>query len=108
VVPVTKPSSEGRGLALGQSVDLVVVDQVGDFGVAPHGMDKVVAALGVAVPVPALGDDLQAVVGQPDAGGHGQGPPVQTVEQVAFQVMRQLGGLADARGEHHLVGRDVQ
>ena len=65
-------------------------------------MDEVVPALGEAVPVPAVGDDDQFVIGYPGARRHGQGPAVQAVEHVAAEVVRELGGLPYSGDDQHL------
>lgn len=86
-----------RGLALGQTIDHVVVDDVGDFGVAADGVDKVVAPFAVHVAVAAFGDDGQLRVADLDGKGRRQRPAVQAIKGVAAEIMGDLGGLPDAR-----------
>ena len=98
----------GRGLALGQAVDHVVVDDVGQVRVAADAVEEMVAALAVHVAVAALGDHGQARVARPDGRGRRQGPAVQPVEVVGVDVLGQLGRLADAGDEHGLLRVKLQ
>ena len=67
VVLVLKPEHRGRrGLPLGQAVDAVVEQQVGDVDVAPRGVGNVVAADGEAV-AGAAGSRLRRPIGRRDA-----------------------------------------
>ncbi len=98
----------GRSLALCQGVDLIVVNQVGDVVIPPHGVEEVVSAFSVAIAVASHRDDCQLGVGDLGPGGGGEGAAVQHVQHVASGVVRQLPGLADAGDHQHLVGFKVQ
>ena len=80
----------GGNLAGGETVDLVVHDNVGEVDVAAGSMGKVVAADAVTVPVASGNDYREFVVGQLGAGGHCQGTPVEGVHAVAVEVARQV------------------
>ncbi len=97
-----------RILPLGQAVDLVVLHDVGDVGVAAHRVNEVVAADAVAVAIAGYGDDLQVVVRQLDASRHRQGATVDAVVGVDPQVVGQLRAAADATDHQRLVRREAQ
>src|SRR5690606_37027715 len=98
----------GRHLAFGQSVDLVVHDDVGDVHVAPDRVQEVVPADGVAVAVAPGGQHRQVAVGQLQAHGRRQRAPVHDVEVVAVDVVADFARAADARDDGYLVGRLAQ
>src|SRR5208283_5359851 len=93
----------GRELALGQAVDLVVHDHVGDVHVAPDRVGDVAAADGEAVAVAARRQHQEVRVGHLDALGDGQGPAVDAVEAVGGGVAGDAAGAADAGDEGDLV-----
>lgn len=98
----------GRGLPLGQSVDLVVVDKELHVDVPADRRHEMVAAFAVAIAVAGGDDHRHGVVGEPDPCCHRQGPAVQAVEGVASGIVRQLGRLADARNQGDLMGFKLQ
>src|SRR5690606_5600460 len=98
----------GRVLSLGQRVDLVVLDDVGQVDVAAAGMDEVVAADAVGVAVAVHHQHRHLGVGQAEAGGHRQRPTVDGHEAVGVDVVGQFRAAADAADDHDLVGRDAQ
>src|SRR5439155_21921072 len=61
----------GGVLALGQTVHLVVLDDVGDIRVAPHRVHEVVAANAVPVAIAADHYDFQLMIGELGAGRDG-------------------------------------
>ena len=91
-----------RVLAFGQAVDLVVEQQHLAVQVAAQQVHRVVAA--DAHPIAVAGDqpDIQFRIGQLDAGRHGRGAAVDGVEAIAFDVVGETAGAADARNEHRL------
>ena len=86
----------GRGLTLGEGVDHIVVDDVGDVRVSPDGVHEVIAALPVHVAVPALGNHDKTSVRGFDRGCHRQGPAMEAVEVVRVQILGCFG-LPDAQ-----------
>src|SRR5690606_8917596 len=66
----------GRVLALGQGIDLVVLDDVGQVDVAAAGVDEVVAADAVGVAVAVDHEHRHLRVREAEAGRDGQGPAV--------------------------------
>ena len=73
------------------------MDHNRDIGIAAHGMEEMIAALTIAIPFTGNHNGRQARVGRMDAQCRRKCPAVQSVEKIAFQIMRELGGLADAR-----------
>ena len=68
----------GRGLTLGEGVNLVVVDQVGDVMIPPHGVKEMVTAFSVAIAVASHRDDGQLGIGDLGPGGGGRVRPCST------------------------------
>ena len=97
-----------RDLPLGEAVDAVVEQQVGDVDVAPGGMRDVAAADREAVAVAADHDHRQAVVRHLDAGRDRQRPAVQAVKAVGVHEEREARRAADARDDHRVLGRDAE
>ena len=95
----------GSGLALGEAVDPVVVDEIRDVQVAATRIDQVAGANAVAVAVTAGHKNFKVLIGQLDAGRHVEGAPVQGVQAVGVDVVRELAGAADARNHRYLVRR---
>src|SRR6185295_14329108 len=98
----------GRVLALGEAVDPVVEQQDLDVHVPAQRVDQVVAADRQRVAVAGGHPHLELGVGDPDAGGHRRSAPVDRVEAVGVDVVREAAGAADARHHHHLVLRESQ
>src|SRR5438046_2543334 len=97
-----------RGLARGQTVDLVIDDDVEQVHVAAHRMDKMVAADPEAVAVTACYQNGQLVIGKLQAGGHRQGAAVQRVHSVGIHVPREVRRASDTADGDHVVGRYPQ
>lgn len=98
----------GPGLALGEAVDLVVVEDVEHVHVpAPRG-HEVPGPDAQAVPVPAHGHHREVGVGQLGPLGHGEHPAVEGVDPVDVQVVGGLGRAADAREDRRLAGIPLQ
>ena len=97
-----------RDLPLGQPVDAVVEQQIGDVDVAPRGVRDVAAADREAVAVAADHDHGQPVVGHLDAGRHRQSAAVQAVKAVRVHEEREARGAADAGDDHRVLGRDAE
>jgi len=93
-----------RRLPLRQTVDLIIVNQVGDVMIAPHGVDEVIAAFTISIPIAADGNDSQLRVGTFRANSRWYRPAVEGIEGVALQVMRQFTCLSDA-GDHEYLMR---
>ena len=92
----------GRGLALGKAVDLVVEQHDLHVHVAPQHVHQVIAADGQAVAVTRDQPYVEFRIGQLDAGGESRRAAVDRVEAVAFDVIGEPAGAADAADEHRL------
>ena len=104
-----KPIGEvGRGLVLGQAVDEVVHDDVGEVDVLARGVVEVVAADRVAVAVAAEDEDVEVGPGKADAGGERQGAAVDEVEAVAVDEVGEARRAADAGDGDDLLVRDLK
>ncbi len=92
----------GRGLAGGEAVDLVVVEDGHHVDVAAHRVDEVVAADAVAVTVAHLHDHPELGVGERDAGRERERPAVEAVEALRPIEVGAVAVAADAP-DHHVV-----
>ena len=100
--------AEARGrrvLALGQPIDLVVEQQDVEIDVAADGVHGVVAADREHVAVAADHPHIERGVGELHAARDRRRAAVDGVEAVGRHVIGKARGAADARDEHHLVGR---
>src|ERR1043166_3761634 len=93
-------SRRGRILPLGEAEDLVVEEDDLQIDVAPQLVQHVVAA--DREPVAVAGDHphVEPGVGEFDAGGDRGRPPVDRVEPVGREVIREARGTTDPRHEH--------
>ena len=98
----------GRGLALGQGVNLVVVHHQGEVGVLAQRRQEVVAPLTVAVAVPGRRHHFESMIGQADAGGHRQGAAMDAVNHVALEIVREFPRLADTRDDRDVLRANRQ
>ena len=85
------------GLAAGEAVDLVVVAEHGDVGVAPDGVDEVVATDARRVAVAGHHDDVELRTDGLDRLGDGQRAAVERVDGLVLEVAAHPPGAADAR-----------
>jgi hypothetical protein len=67
-----------------------------------------VAPFPVTVSFPGDDDGRQAWIGHMDAQGRRQGSSVQAIKKITFEIVRQFGGLPDARDQATLVGALAQ
>ena len=72
----------GRCLPLGQPIDGVVHDDVGEVQIAAHRMDKVARADGEGITVTGEDEGLEVGAGNPDAGGNRSCATVHAVEPI--------------------------
>ena len=84
-----------RGLAFGQAVHHVVVNDMRDVRVSADGMDEVIAALAVHIAVAALRDHGQSGIDGLYRHCRRKGTTVQPVEDVGLEIVRSLCRLAD-------------
>ena len=92
----------GAGLALGETVHLVVVHQEGDIDVPPDGGQEMVASFPVVAAVSAFHDHRHCGIGQLGPRSRGKRPSVESVEEIHVQVMRCLGRLPDSGYEYDI------
>ena len=93
----------GRGLLLGEAVDLVVVQEHAHAHVVAHGVDPVRGADRAAVAVAGVHEDMQVGPRHAHALGDRQRAAVDAVEAVGAHVVREAARAADARDEHGLL-----
>jgi hypothetical protein len=93
-----------RGLALGQAVDRVVHDDVGDVEVAADSVDEVPGPDREGVAVAAEGEHLEVGIADLDPGRDRHGAAVDRVEAVRRHKVRQATRAADARDANHVFG----
>ena len=98
----------GGGLAGGQSVDLIVHDDVGEVQVAAHGVHEVAQTDAVTVSIPAGDHHVHVLVGELDPGSHRHGPAVQAVDTVGMDVARQVGRATDPGDGEQFLRLDAQ
>src|SRR5580692_12678741 len=67
----------GRSLARGQSVDLIVHDDIQQIDIAAHGVDEMVSADSEAVTVSSSNQHCQFVISELQTCRHREGPAVQ-------------------------------
>src|SRR5450755_2777595 len=85
-----------RGLLLGQAIDEVVHDDVGQVDVLARAVVEMVAADAEAVAIAAEEEDVQVGPGQAHAAGERDGAPMDEVGAVAIDEIRKARGAADA------------
>ncbi len=100
----------GRELALGQTVDPVVLDDIDHVHSTADGVGELAKADGSGVPVARDAQIDQVAIGQVGAGQHRGHAPVHGVEavRVAQEIGRRLGRAADARQLGDAVGREIE
>src|SRR5271157_6291365 len=95
--------ARGRRLALCKAIHHVIMNDVDKLGITPDVMDEMVTAFAIRATLSTLADDRELGVD----GGYRQrdrhGAPVQAVEIIALEIMRELRCLADARHEDQLL-----
>ncbi len=92
----------GRGLPLGQTVNLVIHHNVRDVHVAPNRMDGMPHSDGKAVSVTPRSHHRQVPVGQFQPLGDGKGTAVDPVKAVSIQIPGDTAGATDPRNERHI------
>src|SRR5262249_848830 len=97
-----------RGLALGQTINVVVEHDVGDVDVAPGRVGKVPAADRQAVAVTAHRDHGELRVADLHAHRRRKHAAVDAVESVGIDEDGQAPPAADAGPDHHVLGVEVQ
>ena len=95
-----------RVLALGQAIDLIILDHVHDVQVAPGCVDKVAHPQPHRVAITMNGHHLQAVIGQLGSRRDRHRAPVQGHESIDPCIVGQLAAAADAADNQHLVRRN--
>src|SRR6185437_469188 len=95
-------------LAGGQTVNLVVHDDVKQIDVAAHGVNEVIAADAEAVSISPGYDHSQPVVSELHACGHSQGAAVERVHTVGIDVAGEVRGTADAADGNDIVQGNLQ
>src|SRR6267378_5760622 len=90
----------GRVLPLGETVDLIIEEENLEIDVAPQYVQHVVPADRQAVAVTCDDPHVELGIGELDSSGDGRRPPVDRVESVRRQVIREPGRAADPRNEH--------
>ena len=84
------------GLLLGQAIDEVIHDDVGELDVFAGGVVEVIAADGETVAVTAEDEDMHIRTAQRDAGGKRQGTAMNEMDAVRVHEIRETAGAADA------------
>ena len=79
-----------------------------DVRVAARGVDEVVPADAVGVPIAVDHDHVQVRVGELRSLCERQRPPVQRQQPVSQHIVRQLRSAADAGDDQHLVRRQIK
>ena len=97
-----------RRLLLGQTVDEVVHDHVGQPHVLAGDVIEVVAADGEPVAVAAEDEDVEVIAPEADAGGERQGAAVDVVAAVAVDEVGEARRATDARHRDDLLVRVIE
>src|SRR4029077_3474308 len=93
----------GRALGGGSIVDLVVHHDVSEVNVAPHGVNKMIAAYSVTVAVAASANHFQFVVASPDPVRIRECAPMERGPSVSVDVTGKIRRTADAADDADLM-----
>lgn len=85
----------GAGLPLGQTIDLVVVNQQRQINVAPDRRQEVVCSPSIYESISTLDYHFEVGICDLCPGGNRQSSPVQAVEDIHVHVARSFGRLAN-------------
>src|SRR5882762_9002788 len=103
------PAPRGGGvLPFGETVDLIIEEATLEIDVAPQYVQHVVPADRQTVAVARDDPPVELGIGQLDSSGYGRRPPVDRVEPVRRQVIREPGRAAEPRNEHRALAPRAQ
>ena len=98
----------GAGLVLGQAVNKIVHDDIGQTDVLARGVVQMIAANGEAVTVATEDEHMHIRAAQRNARGQRQGATVNEVNAVAVDEIREARGATDASDADDLLMRILQ
>jgi len=87
----------GRRLLLGETVDLIVHDDVGQIHILTSDVIKVITTDREAVAITTEDEDFEVGAAEADAGGERHGATVNEVPAVSVDEVRKAGGATDTR-----------
>ncbi len=83
-------------LPLGETINLVVLCDVGDINIAAHGVDKVISTNSIPISITSDCDDDQFTVGERHSGSYSQWSTMDPHETINLCVIRHLAPATDA------------
>lgn len=95
-------------MARGQSVNLVIHDDVRQIKIAAHGVDEMIESDALPVAISACNHHIERVVGEFGAARHRHGAPMQAVNAISVEESRQVRRAPNARDEEHILGGKIQ
>ena len=101
-------SAGRRGLACGQTINLVVHRDVQQIDIPAHRVDKVIAADSESVTVAACDDYAEVVIRKLDAGRHRQRAAVKRMHAVSVNESRQVRRTSNPADGDNIVGLDLE
>ena len=97
-----------RGLALGQTINLVVMDKMGDINIAADIVEKVIPPFPVRIAIAGIDNHRQVIVGNFDRRRGWQRAAMETAEAVGGEILIGFGGLANPSDQDDLMRRCFQ
>lgn len=97
-----------RVLALGQPVDPIIEQQDRDVDIAPHRVNQVVAPDRKGIAVTGDHPNREVFAGQRETGRNCRSAPVDRVEAIGLEVVREAARAADPADEHDVLATQPQ
>src|SRR5947208_4781158 len=101
-------SARRRGLACGQTINLVVHCDVEQIDIPAHRVNKVIAADSESVTVTACDDYAEVVIRKLDAGRYRQRPAVKRMHAVSVNEPREVRRTSNTADGDNIVGLDLE
>src|SRR6059036_3380159 len=101
-------SARRRGLACGQTINLVVHRQIQQIDIPAHRVNKVIAADSESVTVTACDDYAEVVIRKLDAGRYRQRPAVKRMHAVSVNEPREVRRTSNTADGDNIVGLDLE
>ena len=98
----------GRNLSGGETINLVVHDDIGQVYVAARRVHKVVPTNAVSIAVSTRCNNGELVIRHLGTSGHGQGPAMKSVHPIGVDVPGKIGGTANSADGQDLMGQEPQ